>query len=640
MKNLLRKAFLPIIGFLSLIWFLIRVIPKPSRITYPCMKATAPVASTFLLYIIGLLSSIFAFNKAKRFLKQSRYVLFAIALIVSAVLGLSTLLHTDKKAYAVIQSPIDGANQPIGQGVGINPGRVVWIHNPDATDENCRNRRNDYWSQDDNTNQDVVNTMVSDALQMLTSTDSDAAAWDALFRDFNISHGKGDVGYSADEKIVIKINLNSNGCNYNSDNYERWNYRNVDTSPQIVYAVLDQLVNKAGVPQENIGFGDPGRNVDDIYWDKFHAEFPDVQYWGKSNGRTPIERSSTRMIYTSDGSMSDYLPACYVEAAYMINLPVFKKHHRAGISLSSKNHFGSFVPFHGGASHWHFSLPASEGHGDVNHGNYGDYRCFVDIMGHEHLGGKTILYLIDGLWSSTNWGHPPIKWRMTPFNNDWPSSIFMSQDPVAIESVGYDFLFEEFDEDHPSEGENDGGDNCGPFPHYAGTDDFLRQAADSNNRPAGITYDPENDGTPLPASLGVYEHWNNPVDKQYSRNLGKDFGIELVSNLTTSVYNEPVASIADEFQLSSNYPNPFNPTTTIAYTVPQTSEVSLIVYNMLGQPVRTLINGQLSSGRYEQQWDGRDESGRAVPSGVYFYDLSARNGSEAFHQSKKMVLSR
>ncbi|HBH83216.1 MAG: hypothetical protein A2X05_04170 [Bacteroidetes bacterium GWE2_41_25] len=61
-----------------------------------------------------------------------------------------------------------------------------------------------------------------------------------------------------------------------------------------------------------------------------------------------------------------------------------------------------------------------------------------------------------------------------------------------------------------------------------GVDDYLHQAADSSNWPGGLKYDPDNSGNPL-SSLGVHEHWNDPVSKQYSGNLGRTGGIELVS---------------------------------------------------------------------------------------------------------------
>ena len=66
------------------------------------------------------------------------------------------------------------------------------------------------------------------------------------------------------------------------------------------------------------------------------------------------------------------------------------------------------------------------------------------------------------------------------------------------------------------------------WPNINGVDDYLHQAADSANWPKGIIYDPDNSGKPI-SSLGVHEHWNNPVNKQYSRNLGKSYGIELIS---------------------------------------------------------------------------------------------------------------
>ena len=276
--------------------------------------------------------------------------------------------------------------------------------------------------------------------------------------------------------------------------------------------------------------------------------------------------------------------------------------------------------------------------GDVNHGEYGIYRCFVDIMGHKDLGGKTVLFLVDGLWSSINWGHPPIKWRMTPFNDDYPNSLFASQDPVAIQSVGFDFLYNEFGEDNPEEGDYDPRDNHGPFPHYAGTDDFLRQAADKANWAEGITYDPENDGTPLPESMGVFEHWNNAEDKQYSRNLGLDTGIELVyENTATAVADH---SVPDNFDILRNFPNPFNPSTRIEYTVKMPSSVQLIIYNQMGQPVRALINENQLAGHYFRTWDGIAADGSPAASGVYLAHLVINGSDSRIDQTLKMILSR
>ena len=119
----------------------------------------------------------------------------------------------------------------------------------------------------------------------------------------------------------------------------------------------------------------------------------------------------------------------------------------------------------------------------------------------------------------------PVKYFMPPFNNDWSNSMFMSLDPVAIESVGYDFLRTEFDGVHKHDAVNNEWES---IPNVFGVDDYMHQAADRANWPEGIIYDPDNSGKPIPV-LGVHEHWNNPIDKQYSRNLGTGKGIELVS---------------------------------------------------------------------------------------------------------------
>ena len=88
-----------------------------------------------------------------------------------------------------------------------------------------------------------------------------------------------------------------------------------------------------------------------------------------------------------------------------------------------------------------------------------------------------------------------------------------------------------------------------------------------------------------------------------------------------------VNGIPKIFGLSNNYPNPFNPSTEIQFSVPTESKISLIVYNLLGQQVRTLAHGSFAAGRYTVTWDGRGENGAALASGVYFARLE--NGSMA-----------
>ena len=96
--------------------------------------------------------------------------------------------------------------------------------------------------------------------------------------------------------------------------------------------------------------------------------------------------------------------------------------------------------------------------------------------------------------------------------------------------------------------------------------------------------------------------------------------------------------VPQKFSLDQNYPNPFNPMTTISYRLPKTAVVTLRIYNLLGQQVRTLVDEVEKPGYYTAQWDGRDEQGMDLPSGVYFYRL--RIDRDKFVETKKMLLLR
>lgn len=106
---------------------------------------------------------------------------------------------------------------------------------------------------------------------------------------------------------------------------------------------------------------------------------------------------------------------------------------------------------------------------------------------------------------------------MKPFDGDWPCSLLGSMDGVAIDCVGTDLLTTEFPD----------------APDMPYSDMYLLEAAEAGNPPSGTIYDPEGDGTHL-QSLGTAEHWNNADDRQYSRNLGRNEGIELVYRRITA----------------------------------------------------------------------------------------------------------
>jgi uncharacterized protein (DUF362 family) len=423
-------------------------------------------------------------------------VLAAVALRLALGIGLIGQAHF---------APIDAPNHPMGAGKGIHPGRVVWVHAPGATRWDGKTGN---WWDDNNTDQHAVDQMVSDSLQSLTGEATDRQAWEMLFRHFNRTRNLGDVGYQPGEKIAIKINANQ-------DRDSTWVTGKGLPSPHVVYAVLAQLVGTAGVAAQDITVYDAtgGRNIGAPIVDKVRADAnlrpvkfvvgPDRA----GDGRTAASPDLNAPVHFAGPGMEPaFLPKTVTESKYLINLALFRAHFMLGVTLTAKNHFGSVYFKKSGT----FSPSPLHGCGmKVN--PEGSYNCLVELMGHKQLGGKTLLYMLDGLYPAKHNEAGVI--RFASFGNQWASSIFASQDPVAIDSVAIDFLRNE--------------------PNLEGVvtghvDNYLHEAALAGNPPSKTVYDPDGGGTRL-LSLGVHEHWNNAAEKKYSRNLGKDEGIELVA---------------------------------------------------------------------------------------------------------------
>lgn len=487
----------PILGLLSLIWFLIRVVPKPSRATYPCQRVAAPLAGSFIAWIAGLIGSTLVYRKARHLFRQSRYIVAGICAAIAVVTVWWSLSITVGDPASAAFTPSEPPNSPMGVAKGVYPGRVVWLRDSGATswDGSTGN-----WWDEENIDQDVVDYMVSKSIRALTGKASDKDAWDALFGHFNQTEGYRDVGYQQGERIAIKINMNQ-------DSGGQWRPAGGLPSPQMICSVLDQLINVVGVPGHLITVYDASRYIGDPIYDKVRGNpdpnFQSVRFVANStrNGRIAATRDIANPVYTKAGMA--YLPRCVTGAKYLINMALLRPHDMYGITLCAKNHFGS-VYFN--------SWTPSPLHNYGRRGNaMGSYNCLVNLNGHRHLAGKTLLYMIDALYPSRNQTGSGDVIRYLSFGDEWFSSIFVSQDPVAIDSVGLDFMRNE--------------PRCTSV--SGNPDNYLHEMALADNPPSGTFYDPENDGIRL-ASLGVHEHWNNPVDRQYSRNLGTGNGIELV----------------------------------------------------------------------------------------------------------------
>jgi hypothetical protein len=400
------------------------------------------------------------------------------------------------------KTPSEPPNTPLGVGKGVHPGRVVWAHDPKVATWDGKTGN---WWDDANTDARIVDAMVSGNLRALAGERTDKEAWRALFGSFKQTRKLGGGGYQVGEKIAIKVNSNQ-------DRPGAWRFGAGMPSPQVLYSVVHQLITVAGVPGRDITLYDASRYIGDPIYDRIRAN-PDPNFQAvkfvasqrmAGHGRIAAEPDKANPVrFSRAGVPTAYLPQCVTEAKYLVNVALSRAHALMGVTETAKNLFGSVYfegpgftpqPLHDFASR---DLPM------------GSYNCLVDLIAHRHLGGKTLLYLSDFLYVAASQNERVIKYES--FDDCWCSSIFASQDPVAIDSVGLDFIRNE-----PR------ADECRGKP-----ENYLHEAALAEKPPSGTVYDPDQDHAPA-TSLGVHEHWNNANDKQYSRNLGKGEGIELV----------------------------------------------------------------------------------------------------------------
>ena len=533
-----------IIGFAALVWFLLRVIPKPSRATYPCQRAAFPVASAFVLWVCGSTAGLCSVAGLRRFVHRYRWAaasLCAIALIVGGL----WFAHSRAVDAAAIVTRYDfqpkQRNVPLGVARGVFPGRVVWARDPKAAHwSGDIASKTDQWWMDSNNDQARVDAMLSATLRRLTGAATDDQAWTAIFTYYNTGkRGLAKTGYRPGEIVAVKVNLNNSSVK-GPDNI-------VNVSPQVALAMVRQLVNHAHVPAGNIVVYDAKRDIYPGLLTKIWTEFKDVRFvqadapdpaqpknpgYGDYHGLEAANWVEGIHYSANNDTYHDakLIPQQIMDATYLVNVALLKAHSypysaseggdevQTAITMTGKNNFGSIK----GTPELHAAINTNQ------QGTPHAYSPIVDLSASPNLGAKTILYLLDGLYCARRHQSYPLHFPNPPFNNrvepyanpDWPSTLLASLDGVALDSVGLDILL--------SQTKNNLDANNHPrIMIRENADDYLQEEALPGHAPSGTVY--MQNGKPV-ASLGVSEHWNNDAARQYSRNLAPKSGkgIELL----------------------------------------------------------------------------------------------------------------
>ena len=574
-----KNAF--VVSLICFFWFLLRTGRKPTRLSYPCQKIAVAQFSSyglFLLPLTGIRRWIHFFTHDFS-IKEVCIHLYKILVIFVSVGILSTVfnqlsLYQDRIKFENHRKhPIMGLislTEPSGRKGSTNlfDHRVVTVHDTRAT--NWDYVTGMHWNF---ISQSVVTEMVSRGVMALTSTTNPVDAWSAL------------IPYKEGEAVAIKVNFNN-----------AWEYDDTDNQhdafPETVNGIIDGLIS-IGVPPEKIWITDPSKVIPDRFRNKItHAG---IQYYSAYHTG---QRSDVYLTTYVDATSKDASPIqnpptevvrpaqVLVDAHHLINIPMMKGHAPSWVTLGLKNHYGSVIFKDHKRNDMHqYIYPTTA---DPNANPLGD------INNNPHIRDKTRLVLGDALFGDPviNYARPPVKW--TIFDDDSPNMLFFGVDPIAVESVMFDYLNEELV-------------RIGKSPR---NDDYLHYAA-------GL-------------GLGIHEHWDHFSTQKY--NIIDYIKIELGN---TSVSGDSSLSIfPTHFSIDQNYPNPFNDQTTIRYSIPMACRVRIRIFNILGQNVYTLLDEFKERGTYFIGWNGKNDLGEAVSSGIYYYHITA----DQYRNTRKMLL--
>ncbi len=288
---------------------------------------------------------------------------------------------------------------------------VIHIHAPSATRWPPTTVK--YWNYVD---QALVAAMVDRGIVELTGQSTVADAWRSLL-----------PGYNPDRPGQVAIKINCNSIESIDDEDE-----DIESVAEPILGMIAGLV-LAGVPEGDICIFDAVRGIPDRIVLPIQTRFPGVAFYDGYFRTRASFSSAGEVRFNPPGDIPTptgiQVTDVLVNARYLINAPLLKKHSLPGISFGFKHHFGSIN--RPAQLHDYIGLSASFFRED--------YSVFVDIFKNPHIGPKTILTVADGLFGYTGaGGRAPSPWKT--FDQQVPNSLFFSKDPVALDCILCDFL--------------------------------------------------------------------------------------------------------------------------------------------------------------------------------------------------------
>jgi uncharacterized protein (DUF362 family) len=662
------KVLFSLVGLATSIWFLIRVIPKPSRAAYPCQQAAFPVAAAFVIWLTGILSSSFIYVKAKINWRNSKYLSAGtLCLLAIVVFVATTTPFRFTPAMALVhnvKTSLFGISYPTLRSTGITDNPTV---DPIAVVGAVKSSQ----AYAEDIEFDEILSMVREAVDQ-------AGGLEGVVSD-------GDT-------VILKPNLISFKDFSASEDTLEPEVNGIATDYRVIQAVVDVVreVNPTGkiYLMEGSGVGITAVNMSIVKWDQVTGldslmclEDISGDWWDTTSVYLQgVSLPPGKALY-SGADNRYWLNKLYYDADVLISLPVLKNHQSTGTTGGVKNvGIGATPPkIYGLGPQYPYPYERSL---RIDHGFYMTQRTNLHYWIHDFYICRPVDFVItDGLQGIEN---GPLCHEYLNHTNDISEDqmnmrlILASRDPIAIDAVcalltGHDPLLVT----HLVALHNDSLGSCDTERIRVngikvGDEKKEFQMSDSGvlskyydyEAPTFSVDDCYLSDNQLHLNLTVDEEVSKvevTVDGTYLRQMVVEDFEDCFFDLDTFVVNEntevvvyaydrflnyssqpanPYTSIEDGdgagsakiptgFILHHNYPNPFNPKTTISYTLPEDAMVNISVYNVLGRKVDTLVNERKQAGLHQCVWTPNDAA-----SGVYFYRLRAGD----FVETRKMVL--